>query len=144
VVEADNNQEGSKNNMPTFTNLPVLPDGTTPPPNMGGGDGGGRIIGSTSFLTVISIIIGIVIGTGMIVGVLGRAFFVPKDDYVATEMKAILERGKETSELKQTLERLTQSLARQEEAMGAWKAAFDKLSAIVETMRYDMPRGRGR
>lgn len=129
----------------TLDNIPV-DQGYTPTPVMGVPIT--QRVGSPSFIAIISIIVGIILGCGGIIGVLGRAFFVSKDEYTAKELKAAEEKGKETSDLTRVLERLSQSLMRQEEAMTNQKVAFEKLSDIVHAMKWDKDlassRGRSR
>lgn len=124
----------------TVDNIPNMSE--TPTPVMGVPIVQQRV-GSPSFMMAVSIIIGIVIGCGVIVGALGRAFFVGREEYTAKELKDVAEKGQVTSELKQTLERLNQSVIRQEEAMANQKAAFEKLSDMVHSMKWDM-RGKAR
>ena len=92
--------------------------------------------GSVSFLTVISIILGIVLATGSVVGVVGKAFFVDRNEYNLQVVTNAEERGKVT----ETLKRLDQSIARLETSM-------EKISASLDNFKDDdrtAPRRRGR
>lgn len=91
-------------------------------------------VGSLSFLTVISIILGIVLATGSVVGVVGKAFFVDRNEYNVQVVTSAEERGKVT----ETLKRLDQSIARLE-------ASIEKISTTVDSLRDDnVQRRRGR
>ena len=88
---------------------------------------------STSFLIALSVILGVLMSLGVVVGVLGKAFYVQRDEYTAKNLKD----AEVNTVTQQTLTRLENALSRQE-------AAFDRLSETVQTMKLDMVRSRGR
>jgi hypothetical protein len=86
---------------------------------------------STSFLIALSVILGVLISLGVVVGVLGKAFYVQRDEYTAKNL-----RDAEINTVTQ------QTLTRLENALGRQEAAFDRLSETVQTMKLDMARSR--
>jgi uncharacterized protein HemX len=85
---------------------------------------------STSFLIALSVILGVLISAGVVVGVLGKAFYVQRDEFTAKSLKD----AQDSTIVQQTLTRLENALSRQE-------AAFDRMSDTVQTMKLDMARG---
>lgn len=85
---------------------------------------------STSFLIALSVILGVLISAGVVVGVLGKAFYVQRDEFTAKSLKD----AQDSTIVQQTLTRLENTLSRQE-------AAFDRMSDTVQTMKLDMARG---
>jgi len=90
-----------------------------------------RTTPSAAFVISLSIIIGLIIGLGTIVGVLGNAFWVTRNEYI----KESLINAQETATLKNTLNRVELTMTRQE-------AAFEKLSDVVQAIKIDMARRR--
>jgi hypothetical protein len=86
---------------------------------------------STAFVVALSTILGIVIASGVILSVVGNAFYVSRDEYTSLKLK----NAEEDSTLKSTLERMDRTLARQEQA-------FDKLADIVQNIKIDMASKR--
>jgi uncharacterized protein HemX len=84
---------------------------------------------STSFLIALSVILGVLISAGVVVGVLGKAFYVQRDEFTAKSLKD----AQDSTIVQQTLTRLENALSRQE-------AAFDRMSDTVQTMKLDMAR----
>jgi len=89
-------------------------------------------VGSASFLVVISTILGILIATGSVLGVVGKAFYVERSEYNLQVVTNTEERVK----VAEALKRIDQSVARQE-------AAIEKISECLETLKQDSRR-RGR
>jgi len=88
---------------------------------------------SSSFLMVLSILLGVIIGVGTVVGVLGKAFFVDRAEYVQQNLR----RAEERVEVSEALKRIDAVLGRQE-------AALNKLSGAVEEIRTISSRRGGR
>ena len=88
-----------------------------------------RKIGSRSFLVAISIIVGTILAAGGIIGVVGRAFYVTREEYTDKNLL----NAEEKVAVRQTLDRLGHTMERQE-------AAFDKLSDAVQSVKLDMAR----
>jgi len=106
--------------VPVYTPPPVIPDRVTS-------------IGSTSFLTTVGVILGIVISTGTILGVVGKAFYVERAEYNLAVVRAAEERTAVTETLKQVRE----SMARQE-------ATLQKLTDELDAVRQTLAATRGR
>ena len=79
-------------------------------------------------------VLGILVATGTILGVVGKAFYVERNEYNLQVVNSAEERGK----LTETLKRIDQSMTR-------YEAAIEKISASVEALRDDSSaRRRGR
>jgi hypothetical protein len=91
--------------------------------------------GPRSFLIVLSTVLGIVIGIGVIVGGLGKAFFVEREEW----NKQTLAGAEDKVTVNETLKRIDKALTHQEEVL-------DKLTNAIEMMERDVAvmRGRGR
>jgi hypothetical protein len=91
--------------------------------------------GPRSFLIVLSTVIGIVIGIGVIVGGLGKAFFVEREEW----NRQTLAGAEDKVTVNETLKRIDKALTRQEEVL-------DKLTGAIDVMERDIAvmRGRGR
>jgi hypothetical protein len=86
---------------------------------------------SQTFVAILSIILGLIIGLGTVLGVLGGAFFVRRSEYTAKNLADI----QETTILKNALEQVEHALSRQEKS-------FDKLSEAVQTLKDNQIRKR--
>lgn len=82
---------------------------------------------STSFLVALSVILGVLISAGVVIGVLGKAFYVQRDEFTVKSLKD----AEENTATQQTLTRLENTLERQ-------AASFDRLSETVQAMKIDM------
>lgn len=121
-------------NTQTF-NMPEEMTGMTPTPVMMNPREPDRSvhIGSSSFLAALAIILGIVISTGTILAVVGKAFYVERAEYNLAVVVAAEERTKVTETLKQ----LQNTLTRQD-------MSLQKLSDEVTIIRQDLASIRGR
>jgi hypothetical protein len=88
----------------------TMPEGITPPPMMVEPRSIEHSIGSSSFLAIIAVILGIVISTGTIWGVVGKAFYVERAEYNTAMVSASIDKTKVEENLKQVKD----TLARQE------------------------------
>ena len=87
---------------------------------------------SMSFAIALSAILGVIIAAGTILGVVGRAFYVSREEYTEKTLKD----AEEKTIMRQTMDRVDRTLSRQE-------AAFERLSDSVQTIKVDMARGPG-
>jgi len=76
---------------------------------------------------VIGIVLGILVTAGTVAGVVGRAFYVSRDEYT----KKILEDTAMKEQTKATMEELRRTMDQQ-------RASFDKLSGTVDMIRVDI------
>jgi hypothetical protein len=116
-------------------NLPDEMTNMTPTPVMMDPRGPDRTvhIGSSSFLAALAIILGIVISTGTILAVVGKAFYVERAEYnLATVVAA-----EEKTKVSETLKQLQVTFTHQE-------AALQKLSDDVAMIKQDLASIRGR
>lgn len=90
-----------------------------------------KISPSMTFIVAVSIILGLVIGLGSIIGALGGAFFVRRDEYTAKNLRE----AEETTTMRNTLNRVEYALSHQE-------TAFDKLSDAVQSIELNIARRR--
>ena len=85
---------------------------------------------SKAFIAAIAAILGVILSTGTIIGILGKAFYVQRDEYTQKNLRD----AETTTIMQQTLTRLGTTLDRQ-------AAAFDRVSEAVQTIKVDMARG---
>lgn len=86
---------------------------------------------SMSFIIALSVILGIIIASGSILGVVGKAFYVSRDEYTQKNLRD----AEEAVVVKASLERLEHVLDRLDSTLG-------KLSDTVQTLKMDMIRKR--
>jgi hypothetical protein len=92
----------------------------------------GRFVHWGTALIAISVVVGIVIGVGSIIGVIGKAFYVERAEYNTL----LVRMAEDKTRMDETFKRLDSSLARQE-------MSLQKLTDAVESLRTDnAPRGR--
>jgi hypothetical protein len=86
-------------------------------------------------LTLVSVILGIVLGVGGIVGIIGRAFYVERSEYNVGVVSTAEDRTK-----------VAESLKQQAATMVRLEAAIDRLCEDVSRIKQDVAsmRGRGR
>jgi hypothetical protein len=113
------------NSTPIQTPTPVMMDPYVPDRSVH--------LGSSSFLAALAIILGIVISTGTILAVVGKAFYVERSEYnlatvVATEDK---------TKVSETLKQLRDTLTRQE-------TSLQKLSDDIGDIKQNLASMRGR
>jgi hypothetical protein len=94
---------------------------------------------SIGFITALSVILGIILTAGAIIGGLGRAFFVSRDEYSKQEMVYTSEK----SDLQRTLTKLEGAVSVQSITLEKQDGTLQRLVDKVQTIREDMAR-RGR
>jgi len=82
-----------------------------------------------ALLTAISISLGIIVTTGIVIGGLGQAFFVGRNEYNTQLLKDV----RDKTEFSSAVEKLTQALSRQE-------TAFEKMSQAVQAIQIEMAK----
>jgi hypothetical protein len=85
---------------------------------------------SKAFIAAIAAILGVILSAGTLIGILGKAFYVQRDEYTQKNLRD----SETTTIMQQTLTRLGNTLDRQ-------AAAFDRMSDTVQTIKVDMARG---
>lgn len=78
---------------------------------------------SSSFLIAVSVLLGILVAAGSIIGGLGRAFYVSRDEYTSQT----LQYTQDKTVIQQTLERVDKTLTRQE---GAVQRIFESVQDL--------------
>jgi hypothetical protein len=86
---------------------------------------------SMTFVVSLSIVFGLILTVGTVIGVIGKAFYVTRDEYQAKSLRD----AEESTTVKNTLDRVEHALSRQE-------ASFDKLSDAVQAIKVDMAKGK--
>ena len=86
---------------------------------------------SMGFVIALSIVLGVTIAAGTILGTIGNAFFVTRTEFQIHEKNDV----GETTTVRQTLNQIDKTMATQ-------SAAFKDLAASVEGIRIDMARRR--
>ena len=94
-----------------------------------GDSGSRRRQASPTFVVALSVVLGVVIAAGTILGVVGNAFYVSRGEYT----QKILNEAQETTTIKYTLDRVEKTLNSQEKA-------FEKLSEVVRTIEMGAAR----
>jgi len=84
---------------------------------------------SKTFIAAIAAILGVLISSGTIIGVLGKAFYVQRDEYTQKTLRDA-----------EAVTVIQQTLARMESALGRQGASVDKLAEDMQTIRIDMAR----
>ena len=111
--------------------IPNQPPSSSPPAE--------KKFGSTGFIAALSVILGIIISAAVIIGGLGRAFFVTRDEYTKQETVYTAEK----SDLQRSLTRLEGAVAVQCGTLEKQDATLQRLIDKIQTIREDMAR-RGR
>ena len=78
---------------------------------------------SSSFLVAASVLLGVLLAAGSIIGVLGKAFYVARDEYTTQA----LQYTQDKTVIEQTLGRVDKALARQE---GALQRVFESVQEL--------------
>jgi hypothetical protein len=84
---------------------------------------------SKTFIAAIAAILGVLISSGTIIGVLGKAFYVQRDEYTQKTLRDA-----------EAVTVIQQTLARMENAIGRQGASVDKLADAIQTIKLDMAR----
>jgi len=112
--------------VPTFTPPPQTMMDPRPPERV-------TTIGSASFVVTVGLILGIVISTGTVIGVVGKAFYVERTEYNLAAVQAATEKTTLTEAVKQMREAMT----RQEETLR-------RLTDDIALIKQDLASMRGR
>ena len=84
---------------------------------------------SKTFIAAIAAILGVLISSGTIIGVLGKAFYVQRDEYTQKTLRD----AEATTVIQQTLARMESAQTRQ-------GVSVDKLAEDLQTIKVDMAR----
>ncbi len=90
-----------------------------------------RVVHWGTAIAAVSVVLGIVIGVGTIVGVVGKAFYVERGEYNVLMVRM----AEDKARVDETFKRIDNSLARLETSM-------QKLADAVETLREERDRRR--
>ena len=110
--------------------LPTAPQASLPT---------GKKFGSTGFVAALSVILGIILAASVIIGGLGKAFFVTRDEYTKKETDYTTDK----SDLQRSLTRLEGAVSVQSITLEKQDQSLQRLIDKVQTIREDMAR-RGR
>jgi hypothetical protein len=97
-----------------------------------------QLVGSKSFLMTISVIIGIVVGVGIIIGGIGKYVYVERPDY-ERKMNEI-DRG--TVTMGEGIKNINQAQFRFEAALDRVENALARQATDIQTIKIDIARGR--
>lgn len=119
---------------------PTVPGGVptyspTPTPVMGE-DVPTPAMGSRSFVTILSTILGIVLATSAVLGVVGKYFYVDRGEYT----QKILQDADERANVQKVLVRFESTMAQQSTTLERQEKAFDRMAETVRALEL----GRGR
>lgn len=84
---------------------------------------------SKTFIAAVAAILGVLIASGTIIGVLGKAFYVQRDEYTQKTLRD----AEATTVIQQTLARMESAQTRQ-------GVSVDKLAEDLQTIKVDMAR----
>jgi hypothetical protein len=96
------------------------------------------LVGSRSFITILSTILGIVVATGLIVGFVGKYFYVDHTEYAAKNLRDTEDRGN----VQKILVKVETSMAQQANTLDRQEKAFDRMAETVRAIEIGMARGR--
>jgi len=97
---------------------------------------GEKKFGSTGFITALSVILGIIIASAVLIGGLGKAFFVTRDEY--TKQETVY--STQNSDLQRSLTRLEGAVSVQSNTLEKQDATLQRLIDKIQTIREDMAR----
>jgi len=97
-----------------------------------------QLVGSKSFLMTISVIVGIVVGVGAIIGGFGKYVYVERPDY--ERKMSELDRGAVTST--EVIKNINNTQTRFEASLDRIENALVSQSRDIQTIKIDIARGR--
>jgi uncharacterized protein HemX len=112
--------------------LPTQPASPPPP-------AGEKKFGSTGFIAALSVILGIILTSAVLIGGLGKAFFITRDEYTKQETS----HSNQNSDLQRSLAKLEGAVSGQSTTLEKQDATLQRLIDKIQTVREDMAR-RGR
>lgn len=107
--------------VPTYspTPTPVMGEDVPPP-----------AVGSRSFVTIVSTILGIVLATTAVLGVIGKYFYVDRGEYTQKILQDAVDRGN----VQKVLVKFESSMAQQAATLERQEKAFDRMSETVRAL----------
>jgi len=91
---------------------------------------------STGFIMTLSIILGVLLTAGSLIGGLGNAFFVSRREYTAQELSY----ATDNSKIQQTLSKLGDALTDQKEVLANQNRSLQKVADTIQEIKVDMAR----
>lgn len=88
-------------------------------------------VGSKWFLHILSSIVGLLVGGGVVFGVLGKAFYVERTEYSQKLLKDVQDSATFTA----GLDKISSRLERQEGVLNRLDANLDRLTADVQSLK---------
>jgi hypothetical protein len=120
---------------------PIEPMPSPPPvPTTSATSSGDIKTPSKGFIAAISVILGIILAASAIIGGLGRAFFVSRDEFTKQETVHTTER----SDLQKSLTKLEGAVSNQGVTLEKQDVSLQRLLDKVQTIREDLAARRGR
>jgi uncharacterized protein HemX len=111
--------------------MPTQPPSPPPPAE--------KKFGSTGFIAALSVILGIILTSAVLIGGLGKAFFVTRDEYTKQETA----NSNQNSDLQRSLAKLEGAVSVQSTTLEKQDGTLQRLIDKIQTVREDMAR-RGR
>jgi len=94
---------------------------------------------SRNFVTGLSTFLGIVVATTLIVGFVGKYFYVDRAEYTQQSLRATEDRGN----VQRILERVENTMAEQKSTLNRQEKAFERMADTVKSIELSMAaRGR--
>ena len=97
-----------------------------------------KLVGSSSFLHILSAIVGLLIGGGAVIGVIGKAFYVERAEYQQKLIKDVQDSGAFGTALEKIGTRLDQSKG----VLERLEANLERLTTEVQSLKLEAAKRR--
>lgn len=93
---------------------------------------------SRNFVTLLSTFLGIVVATTLIVGFVGKYFYVDRTEYTQQSLRIAEDRGN----VQRIFERVENTMTEQKSTLNRQEKAFDRMAETVKSIELSLARGR--
>ena len=110
----------------------------TPAPVLAESPDESPLVGSRTFIAVLSTILGIIVATSLVIGFTGKYFFVDRSEYAERALRESEDRGK----LQVVLGKFETTMSQQTGTLDRQEKALDRMADTVRSIELRMPRDR--